>query len=124
MPSRFHLVAVALLSLVLPLCAHAADGTTPSADEDTAAPELSTEAVPLTIGGADLLATLFGDSAPIAQSCEYHCPFCPDFPDAPPAICDGGCCVYDYPCESTCDFDSDCGEMASCWSGCCYYWNH
>jgi len=121
MPSR-HLVAI-VFSLVLPLCARAADGTIPSAETGTAAPELSTGAVPCT-DGADLLATLLADSAPIALSCENRCPFCPDYPDRPPATCDGGgCCIYEYTCHSPCDFDSDCGEMASCWSGCCYYWN-
>ncbi len=123
--SRPLVLAAALFSLLaLPLMANPAGGTAPGAAGVTTAPEMTAQEVAGIFGGAPLFQTALTNAQSIGASCaSYHCPFCPDFPDLPPATCENGCCVYETSCDS-CQFDSDCGQLASCWSGCCYYWTH
>lgn len=126
MPTRLSFLLAATVSLILPLCAHAAEGTTTTAevtaDTEIVAPALESPGQDKEVALEDLLGP--ADEPMSLCSSGYSCPFCPDFRDLPPATCVNGCCVYESSCQSTCNFDSDCGPLASCWSGCCYSWQH
>ena len=135
MPTRLRLLSLTLLLLALPLFAQAADDAAPASGEVQASSETPNPAVPADESEPEAPAN---DHEFIAQpnfapqpvpACTYRCPSgeswdCPDIPDTPPATCKNGCCNYDTPCEGSCQFNSDCGELASCWSGCYYSWVH
>lgn len=121
MSFRASTLTFVLLLLVVPLSARADDEVVPAADCVPVAEALSSA-----VATGTVLQTLLDLPAPVAQ-CTYTCGplgLCPDILDTPPGQCINGCCVYETSCETTCSFDIDCGPQASCWSGCCYFWNH
>ena len=127
MSIRARALAFALLILLLPIGLHADEDTVSAPDCAPLAGAGSGETALVTLPSGTLAEMVLGTPEPIAQCSTYTCGplgLCPDIPDTPPGQCISNCCVYDTSCSSTCAFDSDCGEMASCWSGCCYSWNH
>jgi len=123
MSNLFRLVAFALPLLLLPLHALAATNPTPPPEEATTSPDVATRTVVLTSDGTFLFTSILEDLPSPGETC-ITCPKCPLIPDLPPGRCVNGCCVYDHPCEAPCHFASDCGDLATCLGGCCFYWYH
>lgn len=118
-----RLAIFTLLVGLLPLFALAEEAPA-VADPTAPAGQCKVELIALP-GAAEVQQPALGQPEPIALACTYSCPFCPFFQDLPPATCNSsGCCVYETQCEKTCDFDSDCGELSDCWSGCCMDFQH
>jgi hypothetical protein len=126
MSFRARVLIFALLLVIVPLGLQAAEDAVSAPDCVPVAAASSSEAALQTLVSGTFTKTLLDGPEPIAQ-CTYTCGplgLCPDIRDLPPGQCINGCCEYETSCSSTCSFDIDCGPMASCWSGCCYSWNH